>query len=112
MRSQLQALRACATPQLLPARHTSHPSAVEPCSDPHSPCLRLPPSPALRVPPQAQECMLFAGTAVSNGAGLGVVTSIGMSTEIGKILALIQVCVGGWVWGGGPVVVVGFLGEG
>lgn len=29
--------------------------------------------------------MLFAGTAVSSGSGLGVVTSIGMATEIGKI---------------------------
>jgi Ca2+-transporting ATPase len=29
--------------------------------------------------------MLFAGTAVSSGSGIGVVTSIGMQTEIGKI---------------------------
>lgn len=34
---------------------------------------------------QAKECMLFAGTAVASGSGIGVVTSIGMSTEIGKI---------------------------
>jgi Ca2+-transporting ATPase len=34
---------------------------------------------------QAKECILFAGTAVANGAGMGVVTSIGMETEIGKI---------------------------
>ena len=34
---------------------------------------------------QAKECMLFAGTAVANGAGTGVVTSIAMDTEIGKI---------------------------
>jgi magnesium-transporting ATPase (P-type) len=29
--------------------------------------------------------MLFAGTAVASGSGVGVVTSIGMSSEIGKI---------------------------
>lgn len=29
--------------------------------------------------------MLFAGTAVASGSGIGVVTSIGMQTEIGKI---------------------------
>lgn len=34
---------------------------------------------------QAKECMLFAGTAIANGSGIGVVTSIGMCTEIGKI---------------------------
>eukprot|EP00879_Flechtneria_rotunda_P008884 GHRR01009304.1.p1 GENE.GHRR01009304.1~~GHRR01009304.1.p1 ORF type:complete len:758 (+),score=252.63 GHRR01009304.1:345-2618(+) len=34
---------------------------------------------------QAKECMLFAGTAVASGSGIGVVTSIGMKTEIGKI---------------------------
>lgn len=34
---------------------------------------------------QAKECMLFAGTAVANGSGLGVVTATGMATEIGKI---------------------------
>lgn len=34
---------------------------------------------------QAKECMLFAGTAVASGSGVGIVTSIGMSTEIGKI---------------------------
>lgn len=40
---------------------------------------------------QGKECMLFAGTAVSNGAGLGIITSIGMATEIGKIQSQIQV---------------------
>lgn len=34
---------------------------------------------------QAKECMLFAGTAVASGSGVGIVTSIGMETEIGKI---------------------------
>eukprot|EP00878_Enallax_costatus_P002528 GHUV01002710.1.p1 GENE.GHUV01002710.1~~GHUV01002710.1.p1 ORF type:complete len:741 (+),score=207.05 GHUV01002710.1:194-2416(+) len=34
---------------------------------------------------QAKDCMLFAGTAVSSGSGYGVVISIGMATEIGKI---------------------------
>lgn len=29
--------------------------------------------------------MLFAGTAVASGSGIGIVTSIGMETEIGKI---------------------------
>lgn len=39
---------------------------------------------------QAKECMLFAATAVANGAGVGVVASTGMRTEIGKIQAQIQ----------------------
>lgn len=43
------------------------------------------PAPPPLHPPQAKECMLFAGTAVSSGSGIGVVTSIGMQTEIGKI---------------------------
>eukprot|EP00775_Hariotina_reticulata_P011517 gene11517-11660_t len=34
---------------------------------------------------QAKECMLFAGTAIASGSGVGIVTSIGMGTEIGKI---------------------------
>jgi Ca2+-transporting ATPase len=34
--------------------------------------------------------MLFAGTAVASGSGIGIVTSIGMSTEIGKIQSQIQ----------------------
>jgi Ca2+-transporting ATPase len=38
-----------------------------------------------RTRAQAKECMLFAGTAVANGSGFGVVTSTGMATEIGKI---------------------------
>ncbi|EFN55787.1 hypothetical protein CHLNCDRAFT_145247 [Chlorella variabilis] len=39
---------------------------------------------------QAKECMLFAGTGIASGACLGVVNSIGMDTEIGKIQAQIQ----------------------
>ena len=39
---------------------------------------------------QAKECMLFAGTAISNGSCTGVVNDIGMSTEIGKIQKQIQ----------------------
>lgn len=34
--------------------------------------------------------MLFAGTAVASGSGIGIVTSIGMATEIGKIQSQIQ----------------------
>jgi Ca2+-transporting ATPase len=34
--------------------------------------------------------MLFAGTAVASGSGVGIVTSIGMCTEIGKIQSQIQ----------------------
>ena len=34
---------------------------------------------------QAKDCMMFAGTAVSNGSCMGLVNSIGMRTEIGKI---------------------------
>eukprot|EP00882_Tetradesmus_deserticola_P026818 GHRQ01029620.1.p1 GENE.GHRQ01029620.1~~GHRQ01029620.1.p1 ORF type:complete len:126 (-),score=41.19 GHRQ01029620.1:501-878(-) len=34
--------------------------------------------------------MLFAGTAVASGSGIGVVTSIGMCTEIGKIQSQIH----------------------
>ena len=41
--------------------------------------------------PQGKECMLFAGSAVASGAGTGLVTSIGMATEIGKIQSDIQV---------------------
>ena len=38
---------------------------------------------------QGKECMAFAGTTVSNGSCVGVVTGIGMGTEIGKIQAQI-----------------------
>ena len=38
--------------------------------------------------------MLFAGTAVANGACLGVVNDIGMDTEIGKIQAQIHEAAG------------------
>lgn len=40
---------------------------------------------------QAKECMLFAGTGIASGACIGVVNSIGMETEIGKIQEQIQV---------------------
>jgi len=39
---------------------------------------------------QAKDSMLFAGTAVANGACVAVVNSIGMKTEIGQIQASIQ----------------------
>lgn len=39
---------------------------------------------------QGKECMLFAGTAISNGSCVGVVTATGMRTEIGKIQEQIQ----------------------
>ena len=39
---------------------------------------------------QAKDNMLFASTAVANGACVGIVNSIGMATEIGKIQAQIQ----------------------
>lgn len=42
------------------------------------------------VAAQAKDNMLFAATAVANGAGTGIVNSIGMATEIGKIQAQIQ----------------------
>ena len=42
------------------------------------------------VASQAKDNMLFAATAVANGAGTGIVNSIGMATEIGKIQAQIQ----------------------
>ena len=38
--------------------------------------------------------MLFAGTGIASGACLGVVNSIGMDTEIGKIQEQIQVGAG------------------
>jgi len=38
---------------------------------------------------QAQECMVFAGTTVSNGQALGVVTATGMATQVGRIQASI-----------------------
>ena len=40
---------------------------------------------------QAKDCMLFAGTGIASGAAVGVVNSIGMQTEIGKIQTQIQV---------------------
>lgn len=40
---------------------------------------------------QAKECMLFAGTGIASGNCVGVVNSIGMQTEIGKIQTQIQV---------------------
>ena len=43
---------------------------------------------------QAKENMLFAGTGIASGACLGVVNSIGMDTEIGKIQEQIQVGAG------------------
>lgn len=39
---------------------------------------------------QMKESMVFSGTAITNGACTGVVTTTGMSTEIGKIQAQIQ----------------------
>ena len=39
---------------------------------------------------QDKESMLFAGTAISNGSCVGIVNSIGMQTEIGKIQQQIQ----------------------
>ncbi|KAI5068427.1 hypothetical protein GOP47_0016772 [Adiantum capillus-veneris] len=39
---------------------------------------------------QGKECMLFAGTTIVHGCCLGIVTSIGMATEIGHIQAQIQ----------------------
>lgn len=39
---------------------------------------------------QDKETMLFAGTAISNGSCVGIVNSIGMNTEIGKIQQQIQ----------------------
>lgn len=39
---------------------------------------------------QGKECMLFAGTTIVNGGCVGIVTSIGMATEIGHIQAQIQ----------------------
>jgi len=65
--------------------HVLRPTSHAPWSSgfPHH-CLRPHPLPPVCCP-QAKECMLFAGTAVASGSGIGVVTSIGMQTEIGKI---------------------------
>ena len=38
---------------------------------------------------QAQECMVFAGTTISNGQAVGIVNSTGMATQIGAIQASI-----------------------
>ena len=38
---------------------------------------------------QAQDCMAFAGTTISNGQAVGIVNSIGMGTQIGHIQASI-----------------------
>jgi magnesium-transporting ATPase (P-type) len=52
--------------------------------------LAIPPCCA-RPCPQAKECMVFAGSAIANGAGTGIVVATGMGTEIGKIQSDIQV---------------------
>lgn len=39
---------------------------------------------------QGKECMVFAGSGISNGTAIGVVVHTGMRTEIGKIQAQIQ----------------------
>ena len=47
----------------------------------------LPPLPSLDAPGsavQSKECMMFAGTTISNGQAIGIVTDIGMATEIGR----------------------------
>ena len=47
----------------------------------------LPPLPSLDAPgsaAQSKECMMFAGTTISNGQAIGIVTDIGMATEIGR----------------------------
>ncbi|KAK9815793.1 hypothetical protein WJX72_009539 [[Myrmecia] bisecta] len=43
---------------------------------------------------QGKDSMLFAGTAIANGSCLGIVNSIGMGTEIGKIQAQITEAAG------------------
>mmetsp|Transcript_20925 Transcript_20925/g.53619 ORF Transcript_20925/g.53619 Transcript_20925/m.53619 type:complete len:1079 (+) Transcript_20925:201-3437(+) len=43
---------------------------------------------------QAKTCMLFAGTAIANGHCHGIVTAIGMKTEIGQIQAQITEAAG------------------
>lgn len=43
---------------------------------------------------QAQESMLFAGTAVANGSCTAIVTTTGMRTEMGKIQADITAAAG------------------
>jgi magnesium-transporting ATPase (P-type) len=39
---------------------------------------------------QGKENMLFAGTSIAYGSGVGIVTAIGMDTELGQIHAQIQ----------------------
>jgi magnesium-transporting ATPase (P-type) len=76
-------------PALAPAL-TGRPSAGAPRARPRSSCPSPAPPPA-PLRPQAKECMMFAGSAVASGAGVGVVTATGMATEIGKIQSDIQV---------------------
>lgn len=42
------------------------------------------------VPLGDQKCMLFAGTFIASGSGLGVVVGTGQRTEIGKIATLVE----------------------
>jgi Ca2+-transporting ATPase len=41
---------------------------------------------------QAQECMIFAGTTISNGQAIGIVNSTGMATQIGCVCAALPKC--------------------
>jgi Ca2+-transporting ATPase len=42
------------------------------------------------APVAARACMLFKGTAVTRGSGLGVVTATGLATELGRVSQLIE----------------------